>query len=270
MDSSTGSGPDFGAAAALLRRAHAEGSALVGLPAGLRPSTRSEGYLIQAAGGTGERIVGWKIAATSADGQRHIGVDAPLAGRMHAADLVPAAEPVSLARNRFRLAELEFAFVLARDFPPRPEPYLAEEVLAGTGDLLLSLEFPSTRYDNPAAVGAAQLIADNACVHQQCLAPAAHQQWRAADLAGLAVTATARHADDEPDIVQHGVGGNALGDPRTALVWLVNELSEQGIGLRAGQFVTTGTCVDPLPVRAGDIVTGDWGEFGTFTVRITA
>lgn len=259
---------DPAVAADLLRRAHEQGSTLSELPADVRPVSRADGYRVQAAGANGE-VLGWKIAATSADGQRHIGVDGPLAGRLLAEHLVADGDPVSLARNTFRLAELEFAFVAGQDFPPRDEPYSLAEVLDGTEKLQLSLEFPSTRFDSAPVVGEAQLIADNACAHQQCLADTPNQAWREADLATLAVTATARHSDGSPDTVHPGVGGNALGDPRTALVWLVNELSEHGIGLAAGQFVTTGTCVDPLPVRPSDTVTGDWGEFGTFTVRIT-
>ena len=52
------------------------------LPEHCRPADRSDGYAIQAAVAelSGQRVVGWKIAATSRVGQAHIGVDGPLAG----------------------------------------------------------------------------------------------------------------------------------------------------------------------------------------------
>ena len=55
-----------------------------GLPEACRPGTLAEGYAVQAALAriAGARPVGWKIAATSAAGQKHIGVDGPLAGRL--------------------------------------------------------------------------------------------------------------------------------------------------------------------------------------------
>ena len=40
-----------------------------------------------------------------------------------------------------------------------------------------------------------------------------------------------------------------LGDPRVALTWLANELSALGLALKAGQVVTTGTCLVPLEIR---------------------
>ena len=53
-----------------------------------------------------------------------------------------------------------------------------------------------------------------------------------------------------------------LGDPRIALAWLVNELSAHGVPLRAGQVVTTGTCVVPIAIAPGDRVSGDFGVLG--------
>jgi 2-keto-4-pentenoate hydratase len=60
-----------------------------------------------------------------------------------------------------------------------------------------------------------------------------------------------------------------LGDPRIALTWIANELSRNGMTLRAGDVVTTGTCMPPLEVQAGDHVTADFGVFGRVEVRFT-
>ncbi len=65
-----------------------------------------------------------------------------------------------------------------------------------------------------------------------------------------------------------GVGQNVLGDPRDALAWLVNELSSLGITLHAGEMVTTGTCLVPLPIAPGDLVEADFGVLGQVSVRI--
>jgi 2-keto-4-pentenoate hydratase len=64
-----------------------------------------------------------------------------------------------------------------------------------------------------------------------------------------------------------GMGANVLGDPVDALVWLVNELGAHGITLQSGQFVTTGACVPPIPVRPGDAVEADFGWLGRLGVR---
>jgi 2-keto-4-pentenoate hydratase len=66
-----------------------------------------------------------------------------------------------------------------------------------------------------------------------------------------------------------GLGANVLGDPRKAMTWLVNELSALGIPARAGQFVTTGTCVIPMPIAVGDHITADFGGLGNVDTNIT-
>ena len=69
-----------------------EGRRMRRLPEALRPKSRREGYAIQAwieASGAGP-TPGWKLAATSREGQAHIGVDGPLAGRLLAERVVPS------------------------------------------------------------------------------------------------------------------------------------------------------------------------------------
>ncbi|NNG18161.1 hydratase [Naumannella sp. ID2617S] len=248
----------------LLRAAVRDESPVERLLEGSVPDSRVGAYARQRAWADGAPVAGWKIAATSIAGQRHLRVDGPLAGCLTEAMLLEPGEPVSLAGNRMRLAELEFAFRLIQDLPPREGDYSLEEVLTGTGDLLLSWEIPSTRFADPATVGAVPLILDNACAHQLALAPAADQGWREADLPGTEVRAT-----NSNGTVHQGRGGNAMGDPRVALTWLVNELSAAGIGVQAGQFVTTGVCIDPMPVAPGESITGEWGRFGSFGLRFT-
>src|SRR4029079_7272159 len=71
-------------AATLLWSCWQAGRRLPGLPEACRPVTRSEGYLVQSEvlAVSARRGLGWKIAATSAAGQAHIGVHGPLAGRL--------------------------------------------------------------------------------------------------------------------------------------------------------------------------------------------
>jgi 2-keto-4-pentenoate hydratase len=57
-----------------------------------------------------------------------------------------------------------------------------------------------------------------------------------------------------------------LGDPRIALTWLANHLSKRGIGLKAGDIVTTGTCITPLPIAPGDRVIAEFLGLGQVTV----
>ena len=235
------------------------------LPADVKPKTRAQGYAIQAELDrlSGHTRVGWKIAATSVAGQKHINVDGPIAGRIFARRLLAEGATSSIATNRMRVAEPELAFRFARSLPPRPAPYTTEEVLAAVGQLHLAIELPDSRFGDFVQVGGATLIADNACAHELVLGTPVTADWRSIDLAKHPV-----HASVGTRYERDGIGSNVLGDPRVALAWIVNELSGTGIAMGAGEFVTTGTCMVPLAIAEGDTVTADFGVLGTISCAI--
>jgi 2-keto-4-pentenoate hydratase len=250
------------------------GRVMASLPVSLRPLTREEGYAVQATLETRTRsdLYGWKIAATSAAGQQHIRVDGPLAGRLLQEQVRPASSSVSLGSNRMRVAECEFAFKMGRTLAPRAKPFSQAEVMDSVASLHPAIEIPDSRFDPFEAVGASQLIADNACAHMFALGPAATCNWRVLDLAQHAVTAMLYRTDPsvEAPVAHHGTGANVLGDPRIALTWLVNELSSLGIELKKAMVVTTGTCITPIPVRAGDRVIASFGPIGEIEMKFSA
>lgn len=253
----------------LLWTAWQAGNVIDALPGGCRPATSDEGFAIQALleARSPRPLFGWKIAATSVAGQQHIGVSGPLAGRLLEERVLAAGADVSLDGNRMAVAEPEFAFRLRVDLRPRAEPYGVAEVMAAVATLHPALEIPDSRYVDFVRAGEAQLIADNACAHQFVLGPVASEAWRDVDLAAHEVRA--RVAGRERIYDREGSGQAVLGDPRTALAWLANELPRRGQWLKAGQVVTTGACMTPLEVLPGDAVTADYGKIGSVSVRFT-
>ena len=254
---------DIHGAAAILWQHWQQSTRLDELPAHCRPGSRAEGYAIQAevAKLSGQSIVGWKIAATSAAGQQHIRVDGPIAGCLLSARALEGGARISLAGNHMKVAEAEFAFRMGTHLPKRAESYSVAEVLDAVASLHPAIEVPDSRYNDFTRVGAAQLIADIACACWFVLGPATRVDWRALDLAQHSVAAYRNGA-----LAGQGSGANVLGDPRSALAWIANELSAYGDGLRAGDVVITGTCLTPVPVSAGDSVKADFGEFGVLEV----
>ncbi len=240
------------------------GRAMAHLPAGMRPATRAEGYAIQARleARSASPLFGWKIAATSTAGQAHINVTGPMAGRILAERVVADGATVTLGPNRMRVAEPEFAFRMARTLAPRAQAYEVDEVLAAVATLHPAIEAPDSRFEPFTAVGEAQLIADNACAHLFMLGAAATADWRGLDLASYPVACgvTGKFSGE-------GSGANVLGDPRIALAWIANELSGLGTSLKAGEVVTTGTCITPLAVEPGDEATADFGQLGRVSLR---
>jgi 2-keto-4-pentenoate hydratase len=137
-------------------------------------------------------------------------------------------------------------------------------VMAAVATLHPAIEIPDSRFHGFTVVGTPSLIADNACAHLFLPGPAVATAWREVDLAAYEVTAVVNRKERHV-----GVGANVLGDPCVALAWLVNEVSGLGLTVQAGQMVTTGTCVTPIAVAPGDEVRGDWGAFGTLSIRFT-
>lgn len=236
---------------------------LPALPAHCRPADRAQGYAIQAALArvSGQPVVGWKIAATSAAGQAHIGVDGPLAGRMLRDRVLAPGARVSLAGNAMRVAEVEFAFRMGQPLPPREMPYSLSETLAAVASLHPAVEVPDSRYDDFAQVGAPQLIADDACACWLVVGDACPSDWRTFDLAAHPVRALIGGR-----VVAEGSGAAALGDPRVALAWIANELRIHGPGLAQGDVITTGTCVVPVPVAPGNAFEAHYGPIGSVAV----
>ncbi|MFN0119725.1 MAG: 2-keto-4-pentenoate hydratase [Blastocatellia bacterium] len=255
------------AAAAILWRNWNDETRIAQLPDDCRPDSRAAGYAIQAALGrlVDQPVFGWKIAATSQAGQQHIGVDGPIAGRLFAHRVLPAGAPVPLTPTTMKLAEAEFAFRMARALPRREQPYELAEIVAAIETLHPAIEIPGSRYTEVARAGAAQLIADDACASWFILGEPATENWRELDLVSHQVRATRNG-----EAAGAGSGANVLGSPLLAMTWIANELRLHADGLRAGDVITTGTCLPPVPLAPGDHIRMDFGILGALEARFSA
>src|ERR1700704_4292158 len=201
------------------------GTKLSALDDWYRPANRAEGYAIQAAieRYSTTHLFGWKIAATSEAGQKHINVAGPMAGRILAETVIADGGTASMAGNEMRVAEPEFAFRMRVDLPARTTPYTVQQVLDAFDTLHPAIEIPDSRFADFVSAGAAQIIADNACAHRFVLGAPTTSNWRALDL-----------VEQKPLIMLRGRqytghGKNVLGGPLIALTWLANELRELGV-----------------------------------------
>src|SRR6516162_8355590 len=130
------------AASAALRDQWRHGTKLTNLPLSIRPHDRVQGYAVQAEleKQSGAALFGWKIAATSEAGQRHINVAGPMAGRILFDTLVTDGGTASMAGNIMRVAEPEFAFRMSQDLRPRAAPYSVAAVLVAVATLHPAIE----------------------------------------------------------------------------------------------------------------------------------
>jgi 2-keto-4-pentenoate hydratase len=206
----------------------------------LRPSTIEDGYRLQAAvhdrlaaGGDGR--VGWKVGCTSAGGQRGFGLREPVY-----AGLLASGRSVSLADALGReLAspslECEIAVVLRRDLDGNET-----DVADAIGACHIACEIIDNRYGDAMAVGVPSLIADDFFQVGFVLGPE-NPGWRGQDLAGT---------DGFIEIDGQRKTGSARDvlNAFDSLRWLAKALARNGLSLRAGEIVLTGTLVAPTPV----------------------
>ena len=253
------------AAGRIIHRCWTNGDVIEALPDECRPRTMADGYAAQRAlaAVSGEPVLGWKIAATSTSGQRHINVDGPIAGRLLASRVHHGPCEVAFGANRMAVAEAEFAFVMGAELPAREKAYSVEEVLAAVATLHPAIEIPDSRFADFTRAGSAQLAADNACAHEFVLGPATGADWRAIDLAAQPVRLSI-----DGRVATTGAGADALGDPRIALAWIANNHAAQGAALQAGDIITTGVCGKPGAIAAGSRVEADLGPIGTAEVTL--
>ncbi len=252
-------------AAGILWKTRLAQGRLAALPAECKPATPDEGYAVQAAMAAlaGQATIGWKIAATSAAGQKHIGVTEPLAGRLFADFVLPDGASLPAAPLQMRVVEAEFAFRLGADLPARAVPYEISEVRAAIADLHLAIEIPDARFVPFETIGPAQIAADDAFAAWFVLGPKV-MGWERLDLPNQPVRVT-----KNGKVAAEGKGANALGDPCLALTWLANERAKRGPVLKAGDIITTGTCITPLHIDAGDAILAEFPGLGEVAVKLT-
>ena len=245
-------------AARLLHAAWRDQQPIPGLPRGCRPQNLDEGYRIQAALAAVHDVpvAGYKIGATNEVAQRIFDVDAPFFGRVFAPSVLESPAEITAGTVRLHIIEAEFDFTLKKDLPARDGTYSRDEVMAAVDNLHPAIEIPDSRYKNWREAGMPQLAADNAIAALLVRGPPA-ADWRELDLSRHTVTVKVNG-----EAVDEGSGANVLGDPRNVLVWLANELSGRGLGLEAGQIVTTGSAADVITVKPGDTVVADFGDLG--------
>ena len=249
-------------AAELLLKARGDHRRLDRLPPDCTPQTVEDGMAIQNALAElwGLEVAGWKVGAASAAAMDMLRTDAPFPGRVFAPYLLDSPASVAAEALHKCAVECEFAFRLGRDLPPRGADYGMDEIREAVTDAYPAIELVNDYWVDGFALGVAHFVADNGSNGGLVLGdPIA--DWRERDLAAAAVTLRIDGED-----AGSGTGADVLGHPLNTLVWLANDLSRRGIGLKEDQVVTTGSMTGMTPCRPGATAVGDFGVLGSVQV----
>jgi 2-keto-4-pentenoate hydratase len=231
-----------------------------GLDAALLPPDKDTAYRVArlVEEELGWPVVGWKIAAMKEELQRQLRTDSPIYGRVYRRRASPAS--VEFAKQCSPIPEVEYQALLGTDLPPRSKPYAMEEVTEAVASLHPGLELAECRFVHDARFPPLPaILADGAgsgtIVHGPSI-----EDWKKRDIAGQEVVL---HCNGVRR--RQGTAAVALDHPMVPLTWLANELSRTGVGLKAGQMISTGTLTGMLRPKAGEIYVADFGSFGKVT-----
>jgi 2-keto-4-pentenoate hydratase len=234
-------------------------------PADAAPRSRADAFAIQdrIAEILGDACVGWKVGAAVRAVQILEGHDGPITGRLFAPRLYTSPARIAAAFDGYKI-ECEFAYRFARAVPPRTQPYARAELEPGLV-LHCGLEVAGTRYAVPAGsrkVTTHDAIADNGTGGAYVVGEAI-AGWRNLDLATLPIDARIEGGE-----AIHTYSGEYRRDPVDILVETVNGLAERGIGLNAGDLLSTGSLTLPTVLRPGQTFVARFGELATLSLAM--
>ncbi len=250
--------------ARLLATLRREGRQQSGLDPRLLPPDKATAYRVarMVEEELGWPVLGWKIAAQKEEMQRQLRTDSPIYGRVYATKMPPLS--VERAKQCSPIPEVEYQAVLGTDLPPRDKPYSVEEVTDAVASLHPGLELAECRFAHDAQFPPLPAVLADGSGSGTILYGAAIEDWRRRDIAGQEVVLLCNGVPR-----RRGTAGEALDHPMVPLTWLANELSRTGIGMKAGQMVSTGTLTGMLAPKAGETYTADFGPFGSVTMSYT-
>lgn len=256
-------------AAARLLSAHEARERFSPLPAELAPRSAEDGYAIQDAyvalrAHRLGAIAGYKVALSSKEMQRFVGVDAPQAGVLLESTLHRSPARVRAADYVRLIVEFEIAVQLAVDLPVADAPFSRSRIAASVRAVMPAIELADDRDADyqQLARHPFELIADNAWSEGAVLG-APVSEWKALDLATLRGVASING-----QVVGEGVGAAALGHPLDAVAWVANHLAAHGRGLVFRDVVITGSMITSKAVKPGDHVRFSVQSLGEVELRV--
>jgi 2-oxo-3-hexenedioate decarboxylase/2-keto-4-pentenoate hydratase len=244
-------------------------TALAPLPPEGVPHDEADGYRVQDAlhhllspdFGT---QVGYKIGCTSAVMQQYLAIDHPCAGGIYMAGVHASGASLRYGDYVRVGVECEIAVRMGSDLVASAAPFTADSVAPAIEAYFPAVEIVDDRYADWCSMDAATLIADGFFAAGAVLGMAVPRA-QAPDLASVIGRAIVNGTE-----AGRGIGADVLGHPHHALAWLANHLAADGVTLRKGEFVLTGSLVQTVWLNPGDEVVMELSGLGSVTVDFKA
>ena len=189
--------------------------------------------------------IGYKVGATNAAVQKLFDCDTPFFGPMFETDQQTPGSGIAL-RDGIIGGEAEFAFRCSEDFPANEELSI-DDLPDLISSCHIAVEIVGRRTRGEGLPSLYSAIADFA-VNVSFIEGPAIANWKSTDLAKIQVKATTNGRETNA-----GTGADVLGHPLNSLLWLHNSLRAKGSCLKAGDRVSTGTCLGVITPVTGSV-----------------
>ena len=221
------------------------------------------------------RTAGWKIALATPVMQQMVGLNAPIAGRLHKRQIVAAPAHTRQSDYGRLLVEFEIAVRLSQDLPATTRPHTAQSVIQAVDAVAPAMEIADDRradYTQLARLGL-YLVADNAWNEGAMLGRFDTQWKRWLTPSGVSAQDGLGQLRGEVFINGTSVGGgqgqDLMGHPLQALAWLANEANRRGEQLRAGDVCILGSLVSSKFPAQGDVLRFELEGFDAIELTVT-
>lgn len=205
-------------------------------------------------------VVGKKIGLTNLAMQSAMGISEPDFGQIFNINLGMQDRPLSMANFVSPKIEAELAFVLRQDLKG---PGITEAaVMAATAGIVASFEVVDSRFTD--AITLPDTIADNASCGAVVLGS------RFVPIEGLDLRTIGLVLEKNGQVLDFGVSAAVMGSPAASVAWLANKMAEQGIALKAGEVILSGSFTNVHPIAAGDHFAAHFGGVGSVKLSFTA
>jgi 2-keto-4-pentenoate hydratase len=206
----------------------------------------------------GARLVGRKIGATSRAIQELFSIDTPDYGHIFD-DMVVEDGSMERARLIQPMVEPELAFILDRDM--RGPGVTRSDVLGATRTIIPCLEVIDSRIVDW-KIAFVDTVADNGssarCIFGE---PVPYD--------GLELASVEAVMSRNGEVVGRATGEAVLGHPAESVAWLANVLGDLDSGLRAGEYVLSGSFMTAIRGERGDRFDATFSDLGSVSCHFT-
>ncbi len=208
----------------------------------------------------GARVIGSKIGLTTPVVQQRFGIAQPDFGMLWNDREVWNNGEISVKEIMQPKAEAEIAFVLGKDL--NSTTLTSIDIISAIEYALASIEIVGSRIEGW-DIRITDTIADNASASHFVVG------HRPVKLKNLDLINCGMVMYKNGEKVSEGKGGECLGSPINAMLWLANTMAGLGKPMRAGDVILTGALGPMIDVTAGDSFKAEIEGLGEVLVNFT-